>query len=236
MLADDVELLSHVVISGRTTVGARTRIFPFASIGHEPQDRKYAGEPSSLDIGADCVIREGVTINPGTAGGRMATRIGERCMLLAHVHVGHDCRLGNDVLLANNVMLAGHVTIGDHAILGGGAAVQQFVRVGAHAFLGGLSGLESDLIPFGLAVGNRARLVGLNLVGLRRRGFSRASIDALGAAYRMAFSGGKVLRERAEEIAVEFAGDTEVQQLARFIIEGADRAFCLPAREPGAAV
>jgi UDP-N-acetylglucosamine acyltransferase len=236
MLADDVELLSHVAISGRTTVGARTRIFPFASIGREPQDRKYGGEPSRLDIGADCIIREGVTINPGTAGGRMATSIGERCMLLAHVHVAHDCRLGDDVLLANNVMLAGHVVIGDHTILGGGAAVQQFVRVGAHAFLGGLSGLEGDLVPFGLAIGNRARLAGLNLVGLRRRGFSRASIEALRAAYRVAFSGGNVLRERAEEIAAEFAGQAEVQQLARFILAGADRAFCLPAAEPEAAL
>jgi UDP-N-acetylglucosamine acyltransferase len=227
VLGEKVELISHAVVVGRTNVGARTRIFPFASIGHAPQDRKYAGEASILEIGADCVIREGVTINPGTAGGRMATNIGDRCTLLAHAHVAHDCRLGKDVLLANSVMLAGHVTVEDHAILGGGAAVQQFVRVGAHAFLGGLSGLEDDLIPFGFALGNRARLTGLNLVGLRRRGFSRESIEALRAACQMLFAPSGTLRERAHELS-QASGCSEVQQLVRFIAQGADRSFCLP--------
>jgi UDP-N-acetylglucosamine acyltransferase len=227
VLHDGVELISHVVVVGRTHVGPRTRIFPFASIGHAPQDRKFAGEASTLEIGSDCVIREGVTVNPGTAGGRMATSLGDRCMLLAQAHVAHDCRLGNDVLLANNVMLAGHVAIEDHAILGGGAAVQQFVRIGAHAFLGGLSGLESDLIPFGLALGNRARLAGLNLVGLRRHGFSRESIDELRRAYQLLFAPGRTLRERAEELIRGFPA-RDVQQLARFIDQGADRSFCLP--------
>jgi UDP-N-acetylglucosamine acyltransferase len=227
VLHEGVELISSAIVAGRTTVGARTRIFPFASIGHAPQDRKYAGEPSTLEIGADCIVREGVTINPGTAGGRMATDVGDRCILLAQAHVAHDCRLGNDVLLANNVMLAGHVTVEDHAILGGGAAVQQFVRIGAHAFVGGLSGLESDLIPFGFALGNRARLTGLNLVGLRRHGFSRESIDALRAAYRALFALGKTLRDRAQEVSRDFAAP-EVQQLVRFIEEGDDRTFCLP--------
>jgi UDP-N-acetylglucosamine acyltransferase len=227
VLNDGVELISHVVVAGRTNIGAHTRIFPFASIGHAPQDRKYAGEASRLEIGAECIIREGVTINPGTAHGRMTTNIGKRCTILAQAHVAHDCRLGDDVLLANNVMLAGHVEVGDHAILGGGAAVQQFVRIGAHAFLGGVSGLEDDLIPFGFALGNRARLTGLNLVGLRRRGFSRQSIDALRGAYRMLFAPGATLRERGEQIAAESAC-AEVQQLARFIMQGAERGFCLP--------
>jgi UDP-N-acetylglucosamine acyltransferase len=231
VLREGVELVSHVVITGRTTIGTRTRIFPFASIGHAPQDRKYAGEASTLEIGADCIIREGVTINPGTAHGRMATSIGDRCTLLAQAHVAHDCGLGNEVLLANNVMLAGHVVVGDHAILGGGAAVQQFVRIGAHAFLGGLSGLESDLIPFGFAFGNRARLTGLNLVGLRRRGFSRATIDALRTAYRQLFAAGGTLRDRAEEVAQSPACE-EVHQLVRFIAEGNDRSFCLPRERP----
>lgn len=231
VLHDGAELISHVVVAGRSTIGARTRVFPFASIGHAPQDRKYAGEASTLEIGADCTLREGVTVNPGTAGGRMATDIGDRCTLLAHAHVAHDCRLRSDVLLANNVMLAGHVVVEDHAILGGGAAVQQFVRIGAHAFLGGLSGLEDDLIPFGFAAGNRARLTGLNLVGLRRRGFSRASIDALRSAYRVLFASGRTLRERAEQIAAESASP-EVQQLAGFIKEGLDRSFCLPREGP----
>jgi UDP-N-acetylglucosamine acyltransferase len=227
VLGDEAELISHAVVVGRTNVGARTRIFPFASVGHAPQDRKYAGETSILEIGADCVIREGVTINPGTVHGRMATNVGDRCTLLAQAHVAHDCRLGNDVLLANNVMLAGHVTVGDHAILGGGAAVQQFVRIGAHAFLGGLSGLESDLIPFGYALGNRARLTGLNLVGLRRRGFSRQSIDALRAAYRQLFVPDRTLRERAEQIARESVC-AEVHELAAFVTQSVDRRFCLP--------
>jgi UDP-N-acetylglucosamine acyltransferase len=234
VLRESVELISHAVVAGRTTIGARTRVFPFASLGHEPQDKKYAGEASTLDIGADCIIREGVTINPGTAGGGMATKIGDRCMLLAHAHVAHDCRLGNDVRLANNVMLAGHVSVGDHAILGGGAAVQQFVRIGAHAFLGGLSGLEGDLIPFGFALGNRARLSGVNLVGLRRHQFSRGSIDALRAAYRALFAPGKTLRDHAREISRD-ATTPEVQQLVRFILEGGQRSFCLPREEPGTA-
>lgn len=227
VLDGGVELISHAVVTGRTRVGAGTRIFPFASIGHAPQDKKYAGEPSTLEIGAACVIREGVTINPGTSGGRMATNIGDRCTLLAHAHVAHDCRLGNDVLLANNVMLAGHVVVEDHAILGGGAAVQQFVRIGAHAFLGGLSGLESDLVPFGFALGNRARLTGVNLVGMRRRGFSRESIDALRTAYRLLFAPGRTLRDRAEELS-RTCPSPEVQKLVSFIREGADRNFCLP--------
>ena len=231
VLHDGVELISHAAIAGRTTIGARTRVFPFASIGHAPQDRKYTGEASTLEIGADCVVREGVTINPGTAGGRMATDIGDRCTLLAQAHVAHDCRLGNDVLLANNVMLAGHVVVEDHAILGGGAAVQQFVRIGAHAFLGGLSGLESDLIPFGCALGNRARVTGLNLIGLRRRGFSREAIGALRAGYRALFASGRTLRERAREVE-QSAASPEVQQLMRFVTEGVDRSFCLPENGP----
>jgi UDP-N-acetylglucosamine acyltransferase len=231
LLHEQAELISHVVVTGRTTIGARTRIFPFASIGHAPQDRKYAGEPSTLTIGADCIIREGVTVNPGTAGGRMATTIGDRCTLLAQAHVAHDCRVADDVLLANNVMLAGHVELGEHAILGGGAAVQQYVRIGAHAFLGGLSGLESDLIPFGFAFGNRAQLTGLNLVGMRRRGVSREAIDALRTAYKLLFAPGQTLRERADEI-LRTSPSPEVRQLAGFVLEGVDRSFCLPRERP----
>jgi UDP-N-acetylglucosamine acyltransferase len=227
VLQDGVVLISHAVVAGRTRIGADTRVFPFASIGHEPQDRKYAGEASTLEIGGNCMIREGVTINPGTAHGRMTTQIGDRCTLLANAHVAHDCQLGHEVLLANNVMLAGHVSVGDHAVLGGGAAVQQFVRIGAHGFLGGLSGLEDDLIPFGFAVGNRARLSGVNLVGMRRRGFSRQSIDAVRAAYRDLFAPGGTLRDRAQEIGRR-SQCAEVRQVASFIEQGADRSFCLP--------
>ena len=200
-LGDGVELVSHAVVAGSTTIGARTRIFPFASIGHQPQDLKYSGEASTLSIGADCIIREGVTINPGTAGGGLVTTVGDRCAFLANSHVGHDCRVGNNVVFSNNVMLAGHCTVGDFAILGGGAAVIQFARVGAHAFLGGMSGLENDLIPYGMALGNRAHLSGLNIVGLQRRGFSRGDIHDLRRAYRLLFAAEGTLIERMEDVA-----------------------------------
>ncbi|SDR41149.1 acyl-[acyl-carrier-protein]--UDP-N-acetylglucosamine O-acyltransferase [Rhizobiales bacterium GAS191] len=233
VLGDGCELVSHVALAGRTTIGAKTRIFPFASIGHQPQDLKYAGEPSTLTIGSDCLIREGVTMNPGTVGGGMATVIGDRCAFLANSHVGHDCKVGNDVILSNNVMLAGHVAIGDFVIIGGGAAVIQFTRVGAHAFIGGLSGLENDLIPYGMALGNRAYLGGLNLVGLRRRGFSRESIHDLRRAYRLLFADEGALKERVEDVAQEFAEHPQVHEILDFIREGGERALCTPRNGQG---
>ncbi len=227
-LGDGVELVSHVVVAGRTKIGARTRVFPFASLGHPPQDLKYRGEPSSLSIGTDCIIREGVTINPGTQGGGMLTAIGDRCTFLAHAHVGHDCRIGHDVVLSNNVMIAGHVSIGDWAAFGGGAAVIQFTRIGAHAFLGGLSGLEHDLIPYGLAVGNRAQLAGLNLVGLKRRGFSRETINELRRAYRLLFAAEGTLQERIADVTKVFAEQKEVQAILDFLGKTGERAICMP--------
>ncbi len=232
-LEDGVELVSHVALAGRTKIGARSRIFPFASIGHQPQDLKYRGEPSRLEIGADCLIRESVTINPGTEGGGMLTRVGDRCAILANAHVGHDCRIGNDVILSNNVMIAGHVTIGDFASLGGGAAVIQFTRIGAHAFLGGLSGLEHDLIPYGLAFGNRAALAGVNLVGLKRRGFPRETINDLRRAYRLLFAPEGTLAERIADVAQQFSAQPQVDEILAFLKEGGDRAICVPARDRG---
>jgi UDP-N-acetylglucosamine acyltransferase len=227
-LGDGVVLISHVVVAGTTNIGAGTRIFPFASIGHEPQDLKYRGEASSLKVGEACVIREGVTMSPGTAGGRMMTTIGTHCVFLAHSHVGHDCDVGDHVILSNNVMLAGHVTVGDYAIFGGGSAAIQFARVGAHAFLGGLTGLENDLIPYGMAVGNRAHLAGLNLVGLRRRGFSREAIHDLRRAYRLLFALEGTLKERVEDVAQEFETHAQVHEILDFIKTGGDRALCSP--------
>jgi UDP-N-acetylglucosamine acyltransferase len=227
-LGDGVELVSHVAVAGRTSIGARTRIFPFASIGHQPQDLKYAGEPSTLAIGADCIIREGVTINPGTEGGGMATTVGDRCAFLANSHVGHDCHVGNNVVFSNNVMLAGHCAVGDFAILGGGAAVIQFARIGAHAFLGGMSGLENDLIPYGMALGNRAHLSGLNIVGLQRRGFSRSDIHDLRRAYRLLFADEGTLIERMDDVAEEFASHPIVQEILEFIRAGGKRSLCTP--------
>jgi UDP-N-acetylglucosamine acyltransferase len=227
-LGDDVQLASHAVVTGRTQIGARTKIFPFASLGHPPQDLKYRGELSTLSIGMDCLIREGVTMNPGTSAGGMKTIVGDRCTFLAHAHVGHDCRVGSDVILSNNVMLAGHVSVGDFVILGGGAGVIQFTRIGAHAFVGGLSGLENDLIPYGLAVGNRANLAGLNLVGLKRRGFSREVIKDLRRAYRLLFAPEGKFAERIEDVAEEFATRAEVQAIIDFLRDGRDRAICVP--------
>jgi UDP-N-acetylglucosamine acyltransferase len=227
-LDDGVELISHVVVAGTTTIGARTRIFPFASIGHQPQDLKYKGEPSSLSVGADCLIREGVTMNPGTEGGGSVTTVGHHCAFLANSHVGHDCVVGNHVIFSNNVMLAGHCTVGDYAIIGGGAAVIQFARVGAHSFLGGMSGLENDLIPYGMALGNRAYLSGLNIVGLQRRGFSRADIHGLRRAYRLLFAAEGTLMERVDDVAQEFSGQPIVDEIIAFIRAGGKRSLCTP--------
>jgi UDP-N-acetylglucosamine acyltransferase len=228
VLADGCELISHVAAAGRTKIGPRTRIFPFASIGHQPQDLKYKGEPSTLTVGAECLIREGVTMNPGTSGGGMKTVVGDRCAFLANSHVGHDCVVGSNVIFSNNVMLAGHCTVGDFAIIGGGAAVIQFARVGDHSFLGGMSGLENDLIPYGMALGNRAHLSGLNIVGLQRRGFSREVIHDLRRAYRLLFAAEGTLMERVEDVAEEFKGHPIVQEIVAFIRAGGKRALCTP--------
>jgi UDP-N-acetylglucosamine acyltransferase len=232
-LHDGVELVSHAVVAGRTTIGAGTRIFPFASIGHPPQDLKYEGEPSRLVIGERCVIRENVTINPGTKGGVMETRVGDDCLLMASSHVAHDCIVGNHVVLANYVGIAGHAVIGDHVAFGGTCVVHQFVRIGAHAFIGAQSMVDADVIPYGMAVGNRARLAGLNLVGLRRRGFDRDVIHRLRAAYRMIFSSEGTLRERVDDAATMFHDDAVVQDVVNFITAASDRPICLPRNSAG---
>lgn len=235
VLGDGCELISHVVVAGRTTIGPRTRIFPFASIGHEPQDLKFHGEPSTLTIGAECVIREHVTMNPGTEGGGLATVVGDRCVFLAGSHVAHDCHVGSSVIFSNNVMLAGHCRIGDFVIIGGGAGIHQFVRVGAHAFVGGMSAIENDVIPYGMALGNRAALAGLNIVGLRRRGFGRDAIHDLRRAYRLLFANEGTLKERVEDVAAEFSEHPVVNEVLAFIREGGDRSILTPRETPGAA-
>lgn len=227
-LGEGVVLHSHAVVAGRTTIGARTQIFPFASIGHQPQDLKYKGEPSTLTIGTDCLIREGVTINPGTEGGGMTTTVGNGCAFLANSHVGHDCHVGNNVIFSNNVMLAGHCDVGDFAILGGGAAAIQFARIGAHSFLGGMSGLEHDLIPYGMALGNRAYLSGLNIIGLKRRGFSASEIHDLRRAYRLLFAAEGTLLERVDDVAEEFRDHPIVMEIIAFIRAGGKRSMCTP--------
>jgi len=227
-LGDEVELKSHIVVHGRTKIGEKSRLFPFASIGHEPQDLKYHGEASTLTIGAHCLIREGVTMNPGTEQGGLETKVGDHCTFLANSHVAHDCHVGSHVILSNNVMLAGHTRIGDYVIMGGGSAVHQFVRIGSHAFVGGLAGVEHDVIPYGMALGNRAYLAGLNLIGLKRRHFSRDAIHDLRRAYRLLFAAEGTLAERIEDVAQEFASHPQVHEILDFLRDGGDRAIVTP--------
>jgi UDP-N-acetylglucosamine acyltransferase len=227
-LAQDVELLSHVVVEGRTTIGAGSRIFPFAVIGHRPQDLKYKGEPSTLTIGKNTVIREHVTMHPGTAGGAMRTVIGDNCLFMAATHVAHDCTIANDVILANNATLGGHVTIGEHAILGGLSAVHQFVRIGAFAMIGGMTGVEQDVIPYGLVMGERGRLAGLNLVGLMRGGFSREEIHTLRTAYRLLFAQEGTLAERVSDVAGLYSVNKAVMDIISFVRSDSSRPICQP--------
>ncbi len=224
---------SHAVVTGRTVMGPGCHVFPFASIGHQPQDLKYAGEPSRLEIGAKNVIREHVTMNPGTEGGGMLTRVGDGCLFMMGAHVAHDCQIGNNVIMANNATLAGHVAIEDFAILGGLTAIHQFVRIGAHAIVGGMSGVENDVIPYGSVMGDRARLVGLNLIGLRRRGFSRDMIHVLRNAYRMLFAPEGTMAERLEDVDEMFQDNEAVRDIIRFIKTESSRSICQPKEESG---
>ena len=227
-LGDGVELLSHVSVYGITTVGARSRIFPFASVGHEPQDLKFHGERVTLDIGTDCVIREGVTMNPGTEGGGASTKVGNHCVFLANSHVAHDCVVGDHVIFSNGVMLAGHCIVGDRVIFGGGSGAHQFCRIGNNAFVGGLAGVEGDLIPFGMAIGNRAKLAGLNLIGMKRAGISRDSIHAVRAGYKALFEGKEPIQDAAKRLREE-ASDPMLINMLEFVLASADRALCTPA-------
>ena len=216
-LQDGVQLLAHAVVQGRTRIGPGSRIFPFASIGTVPQDLKYRGEPSELIVGSNTIIREHVTMNPGTERGGMVTQVGDNCLLMVGAHVAHDCILGDHVIMANNATLAGHVTVGDYAIVGGLSAVHQYVRIGPHAMVGGMSGVEFDVIPYGSVLGDRARLCGLNLVGLKRRGFSKDDIDSLRKAYRMLFAEEGTIRERVEDVASEFSDSMLVNDVLEFV-------------------
>lgn len=227
-LGDGVRLHSHVVVDGRTTIGENTAIYPFASIGPQPQDLKYHGEASELIVGARNQIREHVTMNPGTEGGRMETRVGDDCLFMIGTHIAHDCVIGNHVIMANNATLGGHVEIGDYAIIGGLAAVHQFVRIGAHSMVGGMSGIEQDLIPYGSAMGERARLRGLNLVGLQRRNFSREDIQTLRTAYRLMFAPEGTLSERIDDVVGLYGESSPVMEIVEFIRAETSRAVLQP--------
>jgi len=227
-LADGVHIHPHVVIAGKTEIGAGTQIFPFASLGQAPQDRKFRGEESRLVIGAGNVIREYVTMNPGTEQGGHVTRIGDNGLFLAGAHIAHDCVIGNNVLLVNNATLGGHCVVEDFASVGGLSAVHQFVRIGAYAFIGGMSGVENDVIPFGIALGNRANLAGLNIVGLKRHKFDREQIHGLRKAYRMLFATEGTLMERLDDVEKMFGEDRHVRRIVDFVKAESSRSLCVP--------
>jgi UDP-N-acetylglucosamine acyltransferase len=229
VIGDGTIIYSQVAIAGRTTIGKNCKIFPFASLGHVPQDLKFKGEKSELVIGDNVVIREHVTMNPGTEGGGMLTKVGNNCLFMVGAHVAHDCKVGDNVILANNATLAGHVEVGDHSIIGGLSAIHQFVRIGAHAIIGGMSGVEHDVIPFGSVMGERANLAGLNLVGLKRRGFDRDTIHSLRNVYKELFEDESgTLAERAEKIVRDYGKIKEVMEIIIFMNDKGSRSLCTP--------
>lgn len=227
-LGDGVILESHVVINGRTSIGDRTVLSPFAAIGGAPQDISYRGEDTELEIGPDCVIREQVTIHRGTASGRGKTSIGARCYLMIGAHVAHDCVLGEEVILTNQATIGGHSILEDHVILGGLSGVKQNLRVGAHAFISGFTGVTRDIIPYSASVGQPAELTGLNVVGLKRRGFDKEQIHRLRSAYRQFFTSVGPRKDRLAALRETLAGDEAVTYLVAFLEAGGDRPLALP--------
>ena len=222
-----VRLISHVIVEGLTEIGEHTVVHPFAVLGGPPQHLAHKGEPTRLVIGERNIIREHVTMHTGTAIGRGVTTVGSDGLFMVGSHVAHDCIVGDHVVLANNATLGGHVQVGDYVFMGGLSAVHQWSRIGRHAFIGGLAPVTKDVIPFAL-VGNDAHLEGMNLVGLKRRGFSRDTINDLRAAYRMLFAEEGTFQERLEDVARVFGRSAEVSEVVAFIRADANRPLCLP--------
>ncbi len=233
VLGDGVKIISHAVIDGHTSVGANTVIYPFASLGLSPQHLSYKGEPTRLTIGANNVIREHVTMHVGTAQGSMETKVGNHSFFMAGCHVAHDCVIEDHVILTNNVALGGHVHVGEYANIGGLSGVHQYVRIGKHSMIGGVTGVDKDVIPYALVMGNRARMNGLNIVGLRRRGFSRDDIRTLRTAYGLLFSQGGTMAERLNEVSDLFPDNAGVMDIVNFIREDSSRPICTPAAGNG---
>ncbi|HEV2912029.1 MAG TPA: acyl-ACP--UDP-N-acetylglucosamine O-acyltransferase [Pyrinomonadaceae bacterium] len=217
VLGRGVRLESHCVVDGRTQIGDETHVFPFVSIGLASQDLKYRGEPAATSIGRRNRIREFVTIHRGTEGGGMLTRTGDDCLIMAQAHVAHDCILGNGVIMANGATLAGHVEVEDLANIGAYSGVHQFCRVGREAYVGGYSVVVKDALPFALSVGNHARCYGLNITGMKRRGYARATINALHHAFHLLLSSRLNTSQALSAIREEISGSTEVDELVRFI-------------------
>ncbi len=217
VIEEGARLVSHVVVDGRTRIGAGAVLWPFCTVGLAPQDLKYRGEPTSCEIGARTQVREHCTIHRGTVTGSGITRVGADCLLMAVTHVAHDCALGDGVIVANNVVMGGHVTIAEGAVIGGAAALHQFVRIGRGAMVGGVSGVEADVVPFGSVLGNRARLVGLNVIGLKRRGIGHDRLHALRRAFRTLFAGAGVFAERLVQVRARDGADALVAEILAFI-------------------
>ena len=228
VLGTGVRLHSHVVVEGHARIGEDVEIFPFATVGLQPQDLKYGGEPSQTVIGRNTLIREQVTIHAGTKGGGMLTEVGEHCLLMVGVHIAHDCHIGDRVVMANNATLGGHVTIEERSIIGGLSAIHQFVRIGRGAMIGGMSGVEHDVIPYGLVHGERAWLQGLNLVGLKRGGTSREAIKALRDLYDYLFSHEGTFAERLARLEQEPGLAGPANDVVRFMKVDSERSFCKP--------
>lgn len=228
-IGNNVELKAHVYIDGNTIIGNNCTFYPYCSIGSSPQDLKYKGEKSELKIGNNNIFREYVTVNPGTEGGGLLTSIGNDCLFMISSHVAHDCKIGNNVIMVNNASLAGHVILEDYAIMGALSGAHQFCRIGKHSMIGGLSGVDSDVIPYGTVVGNRAYLSGLNIIGLKRRGFSKDVIQDLRKAYGLLFSSIEgTFSDRVKEVSDEFFNNEPVQEIVNFLSKEKSRSICKP--------
>ena len=231
VLEDNVTLKSHVCVEGHTLIGEGTIVYPFAAIGTAPQDLKYVGEESRLIVGKNCSIREHVTMHTGTKDGGMETRTGDNCLLMVGVHLAHDCIIGNNVIMANNATLGGHVVVGNNVLIGGLSAVHQFIRIGDFAVIGGMSGVESDVIPYGRVKGERASLAGLNIIGLERSGFERADVRIMQKAFTQLFSDNNTLDKRIEEVENDFSENESVQKIIEFAKVKSRFPLCQPPKQ-----
>lgn len=228
-IGDSVTLRAHVYIDGYTFIGNNCEFYPYCSIGSPPQDLKYKGENSKLIIGNNNIFREYVTINPGTKGGGYITSIGNNCLFMISSHVAHDCKIGSNVIMVNNASLAGHVVVEDYAIMGALSGAHQFCRIGKHSMIGGLSGVDSDVIPYGTAIGNRAYLSGLNIIGLKRRGFSKEIIQGLRKAYGLLFFNQEgTISKRIKEVSEDFSDNEPVMEIVNFLTKEKSRSICKP--------
>lgn len=233
VIGDGVELIGHVSVLSATTIGAGTKVYPMTTLGAPPQNAKHKGGRTTLTIGTNCTIRENVTMHTGTDTSRGATVVGDNGNFLAYAHIAHDCIVGRDCTFANGATLGGHCEVGDNVNIGGLTAVHQFVRVGDNAFLGGCSAIVGDVIPFGIAVGNRAKLRGLNIIGMKRSGMPRAEILTMRRAYRMIFDPARPVKENVERAKAEFSGSSIVTKIVDFISIRDKRYYTVPPLKGG---